>query len=381
MINVFDTHRLLYRNAQIRAYKKDAPTVPLNFRNYDGADIGNIVYTNENGYLCYSSNMLPVTELLIDEAAIIQVSLDGGSSWPIEWILSNSGSGDVERDDIGKLGYYDEQGQPQEWNPLSGDGQLPDYVRRDEFNPTDDSFHETTITINDDTCLIEADEWLETVIIAAAASASNIRVDMTETRSSQMFVLYNVGSSRDYYFMTDDVTQHIVADAGDMLVVQRGEYNNTELVFVGKITSLTSSAVQLMIDTSIDNNAGPSRTQISAHNGALTISDQTINCADLPDKAVYYIKLTATVANLQNVNIIIPNPTHVGVFNVVVDLDYSTYNSATNDSIKLTIGSSAPVEIDNSHSSYFATRFQRVVTVIAWNDGTLPLKHTIMYIV
>ena len=52
MINIFDTHRLLYRNAQLRAFKKDAPTVPLSFKNYDGEDIGNIVYTNENGYLC-----------------------------------------------------------------------------------------------------------------------------------------------------------------------------------------------------------------------------------------------------------------------------------------------------------------------------------------
>ena len=173
MINIFDTHRLLYKNAQLRAFKKDTPTVQQSFKNYDGADIGNIVYTNENGYLCYGSNMQTVTELLVAEAAIVQVSLDGGSSWPIEWIVSSETAQTITEDDVGTLTFYDENGQQQVWDPLAGDAELPDYVRRNEFDP-DTRWQETMLRYEDDATCLVATKWTSVVYIPIADLAKRL---------------------------------------------------------------------------------------------------------------------------------------------------------------------------------------------------------------
>ena len=89
-MQVFDTHRLLYKNAQIRAYSLATPTTPISFKDDTDTDIGNIVYTNENGYICRSSDMQTVKCLKLSESAIVQVSLDGGNNWPIEWVIEDT---------------------------------------------------------------------------------------------------------------------------------------------------------------------------------------------------------------------------------------------------------------------------------------------------
>jgi hypothetical protein len=380
MINVFDTHRLLYRNAQLRAFKQSAPTVPLNFLNYDGADIGNIVYTDENGYISYSSNMYTVTELLVNEPAIIQVSLDGGHNWPIQWIVSNNVSQAVERDDIGSLDYYDGDGNVQTWNPLSGNAALPDYVRRDEFDP-DNKWQETNLIFPDNgsatVCLV-ADKWTSVVSIPFDITANTCWLNVSDCRVGQKIVVL---AYKNVTFKLDgSIHDSVQLPVNKVAVIGISETEaHVPRALIGVINGITAADAEILIKNLIKTEAGPSRTQTDAYHGVLAESNQTVTCGIAPDVGVYYISLTNTDDGISGVNIVIPNPTHVGVCNIIIDMDYATYHSGNSNSIKLSIGSGAPVEIHNSGvSDDDSTRYQIIVTVLAWTDGTAPYKYRIL---
>lgn len=379
MINVFDTHRLLYRNAQLRAFKQSAPTVPLNFLNYDGADIGNIVYTDENGYICYSSDMHTVTELLVNEPAIVQVSLDGGHNWPIQWIVSSNVSQAVERDDIGSLDYYDGDGNVQTWDPLSGSAALPNYVRRSEFDPSD-KWQETNLIFPDNestTVCLMADKWTSTVIIPNDITADTCWLNVSDCRVGQKIVVL---AYKNVTFKLDgSIHATVPLPVGKVAVVGISETeDHLPRGLIGVIDGITAADAETLIKNLIKTDAGPSRTQVYAANTTLTESNQTIQCTATPDTGIYYIKLESAVDTLQNVNIVIPNPTYLGTCQILIDYDYSNHASATGNSIKLTVGSAAPLEIHNSGMSSDTTRNQICVTMVTWNAGTVPYYHKIV---
>lgn len=97
MISVQDTHRLLYKNAVIRAYDFDNRTERVSFVNAEGVVVGKELRTNEQGYLVNAEGTHQITSYFVQKKSIIQVSLDGGSSWPIEYIVDTS----IDEDSIG----------------------------------------------------------------------------------------------------------------------------------------------------------------------------------------------------------------------------------------------------------------------------------------
>lgn len=139
MIQVFDPHRTMYRNAKLRAFSNASKTTRIKFfdmTNVEDAtqydDIGLEVWTNENGFLIRSSNQQKVSCLAVEEDAIIEVSLDNGTSWPIQWILHASEGFDPSDLRVKKLRYYNGAN-----NIITGDLndspiQLPDYLLRSE---------------------------------------------------------------------------------------------------------------------------------------------------------------------------------------------------------------------------------------------------------
>lgn len=106
MISIADNHRLLYKNAVLRAYDYENRSTPIRFYNADGVDIGETLRTNESGYLASSQGTHQVTSYFVKKKAIIQVSLDNGASWPIEYVVDTT----LGSDDVGDGGLLSESG-------------------------------------------------------------------------------------------------------------------------------------------------------------------------------------------------------------------------------------------------------------------------------
>lgn len=97
MISIIDSHRLLYKNAVIRAFCFEDRTIPVSFFNADGVDVGETLRTNESGYLVNAEGTHQITSYFVKQKSIVQVSLDNGFSWPIEYIVeSNIGADDIK---------------------------------------------------------------------------------------------------------------------------------------------------------------------------------------------------------------------------------------------------------------------------------------------
>lgn len=142
MLQVFDTHRLSYKNAVLRAWGDSFKTVALDF--YDksspaagGAGASNVgprVRTNEQGYLFNADGTQPIHSLLLQDSAIIEVSLDGGTSWPIQWTIYDLVT-DVIQSVLGglkTLTYHTKNGT-QVFNPTIANAALPEYAFKSDF--------------------------------------------------------------------------------------------------------------------------------------------------------------------------------------------------------------------------------------------------------
>lgn len=134
--NVVDTHRLMYRNARIRAFDLSDRTTAIPFYNVTdqilpAEDIGYEVRTDAAGYVYYGVNAQPVQCLAVAKSAIIQVDLTGSGAWDIEWVLHMENESDfVKVNDIHKVFYADGS---LAWDPLIQDWQLPDFALKSDI--------------------------------------------------------------------------------------------------------------------------------------------------------------------------------------------------------------------------------------------------------
>ena len=370
MINIFDTHRLLYKNAQLRAFKKDTPTVQQSFKNYDGADIGNIVYTNENGYLCYGSNMQTVTELLVAEAAIVQVSLDGGSSWPIEWIVSSETAQTITEDDVGTLTFYDENGQQQVWDPLAGDAELPDYVRRNEFDP-DTRWQETMLRYEDDATCLVATKWTSVVYIPNTVVASTLYLNISDCRPGQKIIVLAYKSVT--FRLEGPFSSTGTIPAGKVGVVGIAALADNSLRgMVVPVDGITVAAAEVLIKNLITTESGPYRTEINGGVFGITENNQTFTCTDTPNTGIYYVHMEDTGTH-QDQTIVIPAPDRNGEFTLIVDANYP--NSVVNNNIYVQLGTNARVTILNQT---MAGQYVIRCKIVAWQNQMSVRKYAVV---
>ena len=167
MVNVLDTHRLLYRNAVLRAYDAANPTTRIDFFNGD-VNIGNEVYTNENGYLFYeASGRQPIENLNVNGSAIIKVSLDDGHHFGITWQVEDNTGLYVEESDVHDMTYRGSDNTRKTWQPLQADCALPDYLLKSEYH--DGVWGEQEIAIGTGTSIVTLAEWAHAVTILTAA--------------------------------------------------------------------------------------------------------------------------------------------------------------------------------------------------------------------
>lgn len=190
---VSDTHRLMYRNARLRAISLSDKTTPIQFLNVTDeaeiTEIGNIVYTDACGYIFYGANHRRVSCLAVAESAIIQVDLHNNDNWnDIEWIVRvEDDSQFVRVDDVGKV--FDKDGNLL-WDPLRGNwAPFPDFMRRDEFNEAEWAEGEMTVTATTPKQL-NVDKWTHTIIIRPG-HANEYEISIANGRVGQSIVIVN----------------------------------------------------------------------------------------------------------------------------------------------------------------------------------------------
>lgn len=170
MIQLFDTHRLSYRNAKLRAWALADKTRRVNFQDYSSEDnewtsIGTDVITDESGYLFYADGTQKIECLGVEEAAIVDVSLDGGQSYLIQFIIyADHDPSALHAGNIYGLTYTNSSGNSETYNPADGPKTLPNYLLRSEYTQGDwreqtiitrlSDINGSAITISDFTHLI-----------------------------------------------------------------------------------------------------------------------------------------------------------------------------------------------------------------------------------
>lgn len=203
MIQLFDTHRLSYRNAKLRAWALADKTRRVNFQDYSSEDdewtsVGTDVITDESGYLFYANGTQKIECLGVEEAAIVDVSLDGGQSYLIQFVIhADHDPTALRADDIYGLTFTNDNGVDEVYNPTLGPSRLPDYLRRSEYSQGDwreqtiitqsDDIDGSAITITDYTHLI--------IIKAGRADGSGLLTftlpDNRALRNGQVITIYS----------------------------------------------------------------------------------------------------------------------------------------------------------------------------------------------
>lgn len=372
MIQVFDTHRLPYINAMIRAFSKEDPTVALQFKDSDGTDIGNIVYTNALGYVCYGSNMHQVEGLKLPQSAIIQVSLDGGLHWNrIQWVIDDDNHGYLNANQIGTLTFFDDEGNEQTWNPTQGDAQLPDYIRRDEID-LNNLWQESTIAFEPDDTEIEADQWTSVIIIDGVNDASALQVNCANCRTGQKIVILSTQDAHLHFSFGNGSVQNVDIPAYYMAIAAVGiKANNRRYGNCMVVRPWTEAQIKAIADTEID--ALKLRTQEST-TLTVTENDQVFNVSTPVDSGMYYIRIEDTDdPSHTNVEVRVPSPAYPGVYPVMIEVKYDHLNASS--IIKLTVGSNtaetvATISDNNVH--------QILGRIVRWNTtGTITTKYAL----
>ena len=189
---VTDTHRLMYRNARIRALDLSDRVSQISFFNVTGTDeatdIGTEVFTDQNGYIFYG-NAQGVECLTVRRSAIIQVDLNNTNAWDIQWIVEVGDEDSyVTVGDVAKV--VDGDGDVI-WDPLGGDNWVfPDYVKRDELRLGE--WAEGTMIVQQGTpVVLNIDQWTHSIIIIGSSLANHYSFSASNGRSGQVVTVVN----------------------------------------------------------------------------------------------------------------------------------------------------------------------------------------------
>lgn len=205
MIQVFDTHCMSYRNAKLRAFALADNTRRLDFYNFaninisDADNCGNEIETDEAGYLFYGNGQHRILCLGLQEAAIIEVSLDGGTTWQIQWIIR--GQQDSQSSGTpATLSWKNTAGAVETYSPAGSNKVLPDFMLKREFRAGQWAEEELILTADDATAQVPP--WVKTILISLAAPSTITLTAMP--RAGQAIV---VNSCKNCTIMYDDGIQ------------------------------------------------------------------------------------------------------------------------------------------------------------------------------
>lgn len=337
MVNVLDTHRMQYRNAVLRAYDADNPTTRIDFFN-GNVNIGNEVYTNENGYLFYEAGgRQPIENLNVNGSAIIKVSLDDGHHFGITWQVEDNTGLYVEESDVHDMTYRGSDNTRKTWQPLQADCALPDYLLKSEYH--DGIWGEQEIAIGTDTTVITFAEWAHAVTILSTAP-NNIRITNPRLRAGQIVTIT----------VKKDCTLAIVTGAGAPVNHQVYK-DHTYLLFNMYVTESTDAGVKLIdvtynpmsgadvetlakaaVPVRKQKNIAIQQTEFSQHFDLTSEFDNGIT-----ESPVYIHHYAAS--NYGNMSIKLPSASFAGTAEIVLDLNYDD----------ITVGPTVNIQAYNSN--------------------------------
>lgn len=175
MIQIFDTHRMDYRNAKLRAFALADNTRRLDFYNFANINVsnadncGNEIETDEAGYLFYGGGQHRILCLGLQESAIIEVSLDGGTTWQIQWIIHEP-TGNGNATEPATLSWRNANGVIETYSPTGNNKSLPEYLLKRDYQSGKWAEEEVILAANDGT--LQVPPWTKTLLISQAAPAT-----------------------------------------------------------------------------------------------------------------------------------------------------------------------------------------------------------------
>lgn len=288
---VLDTHRLMYRNARIRALDLSDATTPLQFVNItddsgNDAEIGNIVYTDALGYVFYGANHRRVSCLGVKKSAIIQVDLNGNDNWnDIEWIVrKDDDSQYVKVSDVGKV--LDSNNNVI-WDPLNGNWSFPNYVTEDQIGNGMWAEGEMTVTATTPKKL-NIDEWTHTITIQPG-HANEYEIEFAVGRIGQCVTIVNnseesvtITELHDGGSSSETITAHGAILAVRSLTAEKWIIRSFD---AGEHIVGTSNVLKQLLSASVVTDWISAATiKMNANNNKITPSADGIH--DLPPKTV-----------------------------------------------------------------------------------------------
>lgn len=192
MIELFDTHRLPYKNAVLRAWSDNLKTVALNFFdipviNGSPISVGDRIRTNEAGYVFNADGTQAIHSLMLAEDAIIEVSLDNGQSWPIQFNIYDFVASTVNTAmaSLKSLTYHTKTGT-ETFNPRFANKELPEYAFKSDFAQGEWGESEIYVDNNDP---FEITRWTHYIQLVTGASDVTISGKL---RAGQ-YILFRAG--------------------------------------------------------------------------------------------------------------------------------------------------------------------------------------------
>lgn len=350
MVNVLDTHRMQYRNAVLRAYDAANPTTRIDF--FDGdVNIGNEVYTNENGYLFYEAGgRQPIENLNVNGSAIIKVSLNGGSYFGITWQVEDNTSQYVEESDVHDMTYRGSDNTRKTWQPLQADCALPDYLLKSEYH--DGIWGEQEIAIGAGMGIVLLTEWTHVITILSAAP-STIAFTNVRLRAGQVITIN----------ADKNCTLNLVIGHGPG--VNHSIYkDHTYLLFNLYATESSDAGVELIDVTynpmsdadvkTLAKAAVPVRNQKSI-TIQQTKSDQQFDLTSEFENGItespVYIYHSAT-RNYDGMSIKLPSASFAGTAEIVLDLNYDDINVGPTVNVQVYNSNIVSITVPSSSGQY-----------------------------
>lgn len=367
MVNVLDTHRILYRNAVLRAYDAANPTTRINFFDSD-TNIGTEVYTNENGYLFYESNgRQPIECLSVDGDAIIKVSLDGGNNFDITWQITDNTAESAELADIHSMTYRGSDGARATWNITQADCDLPDYLLKSEYNTG--IWGEQELAVADG--IITPGLWTHVITILSEAPA-NIVVDTMRLRAGQMITIRSRRScTLNIRTGSGPYEEFAVSADHTYLLINRysAEQTTAGLTLID-ITPHTDAEIKTLAKAAV-----PVRTQKNIFirqtesNQQFDLTSEFTN--GIAESPVYIFH--SSDSNYGDMSIMLPSASFYGTAEIVLDLNYDD----------ITVGPTVNVQAYNSNIINITVpsspgQYVYHLKLIAWQNRFSNRRHKLI---
>lgn len=366
MVTALDTHRMLYRNAVLRAYDAANPTTRVNFFNGD-VDIGDEVYTNENGYLFYESGgRQPIECLNVVSDTIIKVSVDGGHNFDITWQVEDKAAGFVDETDIHNMTYRGSDGTRKTWQVLQADCDLPDYLLKSEYQTGIWGEQEMAV----DGGIIAPEIWTHVITILSTAPASLV-VDAVRLRAGQVITIRSRRDcTLDVRTGTGPSETLAVSNGHTYLLINTYATENTTAGLA--LIDITNNPITTADITNLAKTAVPVRAQKSvlleqqATNEVIAVSS-----IGALHNSPFYIYLESN-GNYGDCTVELPQADFVGELQIVLDMNASVLQ-ISDSKVTLTVGTSSVVIVKPSLGQLLA-----FVKLVCWQNQNSVRYHKLI---